>query len=100
VLRSGESVNLERTNGERVEFIPPLRDKAGRPGNDDKNQNVNISHDGGNSSTYRIAKLKRDAPEFAERLQAGEFRTVRRKQARNRREPPRKSGRAHTSKQV
>lgn len=59
------------------DVIPPLRDKAGRPGNDDRIQNVNISHDGGNSSTYRIAKLKRDAPEFAERLQAGEFKTVR-----------------------
>jgi hypothetical protein len=33
----------------------------------DKNKNVKPSDDGGNSATYRIAKLKRDAPEIAER---------------------------------
>ena len=71
-LHAGESVNLERTNGERVEFIPPLRDKAGRPDNDSKNENRIIVR-GGTNATYRIAKLKRDAPEIAERLQAGEF---------------------------
>ena len=31
---------------------------------------------GGNSSTYRIAKLKRDHPEIAARLEDGEFATV------------------------
>lgn len=44
----------------------------------DKNENVNsIDHQGGNGQTYRIAKLKRDYPAIAERLQSGEFRSVR-----------------------
>ena len=43
----------------------------------DKNKNVKPSDDGGNSATYRIAKLKRDAPEIAERLASGEFPNVR-----------------------
>lgn len=76
-LHAGESVNLERTSGERVEFIPPLRDKAGRPCNADRNENISITQDYGTSATYRIAKLKRDAPEFAARLEAGEFPNVR-----------------------
>jgi hypothetical protein len=78
-LHAGESVNLERTNGERVEFIPPLRPNGGDRKSDqyDKNENVRLINDYGNASTYRIAKLKRDAPEFAERYQAGEFKTVR-----------------------
>jgi len=33
----------------------------------DKNKNVKPSDDGGNSATYRIAKLKRDHPDIAER---------------------------------
>lgn len=76
-LRSGESVSLDKTTGERVEFVPTLRDKPGRPSNVDKIENVNNSHDGGNGTTYRLAKLKRDAPEFAERYLAGEFPNVR-----------------------
>jgi len=76
-LRSGESVSLDKTTGERVEFVPVLRDKPGRPNNVDKIENVNISHDGGNGTTYRLAKLKRDAPEVAERYLAGEFPNVR-----------------------
>lgn len=33
----------------------------------DRNENVSLIDDYGNSATYRIAKLKRDAPEIAER---------------------------------
>jgi len=76
-LRSGESVSLDKTTGERVEFVPTLRGKPGRPNNVDKNENVNNSHDGGNGISYRLAKLKRDAPEIAERYLAGEFPNVR-----------------------
>jgi hypothetical protein len=43
----------------------------------DKNENIKPSNDGGTSATYRIAKLKRDAPEIAERLASGEFPNVR-----------------------
>jgi hypothetical protein len=38
-----------------------------------------VAKQGGNGSEYLIAKLKRDAPEFAERLAAGEFRSRHRK---------------------
>jgi hypothetical protein len=31
----------------------------------------------GNSAAYLVARLKRDAPEIAERLAAGEFRSAR-----------------------
>ena len=41
----------------------------------DKNENVK-AHDGGNSNTYRIAKLKRDHPKVAQRLIDGEFKSV------------------------
>jgi hypothetical protein len=34
---------------------------------DNKNENVILNQVQGNSATYRIAKLKRDAPEIAER---------------------------------
>jgi hypothetical protein len=43
----------------------------------DRNENVSLIDDYGNSATYRIAKLKRDAPEIAERLASGEFPNVR-----------------------
>ena len=40
------------------------------------NNSKNVISMQGNSSTYRIAKLKRDYPEVAERLEAGEFKSV------------------------
>ncbi len=45
----------------------------------DKNENVNliINHQGGNGQPYRIAKLKRDYPAIAQRLELGEFKNVR-----------------------
>lgn len=79
-LKAGESVKLERTIGEQVEFIPTLNHNGvNRFTSDrlDNSENVKPTDKGGNAATYRIAKLKRDAPEFAERLQAGEFSNVR-----------------------
>lgn len=44
----------------------------------DKNENIRSTSDQyGTSQPYRIAKLKRDYPAIAERLQSGEFRSVR-----------------------
>jgi hypothetical protein len=40
--------------------------------------NINSSN-GGNSASYLVAKLKRDAPGIAERLAAGEFRSAQRR---------------------
>ena len=45
----------------------------------DKNKNVrpkSIGATGGNSAQYRIARLKRDYPEVATRLEQGEFKNV------------------------
>jgi hypothetical protein len=42
-----------------------------------KNENITSIEQRGTASTYRIAKLKRDSPEIAERLASGEFPNVR-----------------------
>jgi len=42
----------------------------------DNSRNINYSEKGGTSSVYRIAKLKRDFPEVATRLEEGEFKNV------------------------
>jgi hypothetical protein len=58
--------------------VPPLRDEqGGRPPKGENLDNVRVSHVGGNSAAYLVAKLKRDAPDFAERLAAGEFPSAR-----------------------
>jgi len=41
----------------------------------DNSENIK-AHGGGTSARYRIARLKRDHPEVAARLEAGEFKTV------------------------
>jgi hypothetical protein len=41
-----------------------------------KSENVNSTHQGGNSSDYRIRKLRRDFPEVAAKLDRGEFKSV------------------------
>lgn len=56
--------------------VPPLRPEAGRPPKNDNGSNTTIS-DVGRGAAYLVAKLKRDAPEFAERLAAGEFKSAR-----------------------
>ena len=42
----------------------------------DKTENIKATHNGGTSSTYRLGKIKRDHPELAERIMAGEFKSV------------------------
>jgi hypothetical protein len=39
--------------------------------------NVNSKTDGGNSADYLAARIKRDRPDIAERVEAGEFRSIR-----------------------
>jgi len=46
-------------------------------GGGNKSENITSIDQRGTGSAYRIAKLKRDAPEFADRLEAGEFGSVR-----------------------
>jgi len=57
--------------------VAPVNDKPG-PIIGDKSETItNCSDTGrGTSATYRIAKLKRDHPDVAERLEAGEFKNV------------------------
>ncbi len=43
---------------------------------DDKIENVRLISGYGNSSTYRLGKIKRDHPQLAERIMAGEFKSV------------------------
>ena len=41
-----------------------------------KNENITPTPDRGTSSAYRLGKIKRDHPELAERIMAGEFKSV------------------------
>jgi hypothetical protein len=65
--RQGATVALAET-------VPSARE-VGRPEKVDIPENIN-SNPGGTSATYRTAKLKRDHPEIAERMAAGEFKSV------------------------
>ena len=42
-----------------------------------KGDNITLTGGRGTSAAYLVAKLKRDAPEFAERYAVGEFRSAR-----------------------
>jgi len=42
----------------------------------DKTKNITSSKERGTSAQYRIAKLKRDHPEIADRLEQGVFKSV------------------------
>ena len=48
----------------------------GRPNPSRGDENKNVTSTRGNSSEYRISRLKRDYPEVAARVEAGEFKTV------------------------
>lgn len=70
---------IKAKKGVRIGDVLPLNTHGGdrRSDQHDKNENIRMIDDYGTSATYRIAKLKRDAPEFAARLEAGEFSNVR-----------------------
>lgn len=56
--------------------VPPLAKHGGDRNNSDQGDNITLPARG-TSKVYLVAKLKRDAPEFAEQLAAGEFRSAR-----------------------
>jgi hypothetical protein len=63
--------------GALVETVPAVQAHGGQLPKKGCDISENItSPDRGTSAKYRIAKLKRDHPEVAERLAAGEFKTV------------------------
>lgn len=62
-VRAMETEAAAKHGGDRTEQV------------DEKN-NVNLTHKGGNSAPYRLSKLKRDHPEVAKRVEAGEFKKV------------------------
>ena len=66
--RAGETVAL-------AESVAPVAGHGGAREQVDISENINLNQ-GGTSASYRVAKLKRDAPEVAERMAAGEFRSV------------------------
>lgn len=80
-LDSGELDAIRKAKrGQTVGEVLALRPHGTNRFTEDRsnrNENVTSINQRGNDSTYRIAKLKRDAPEFAERLEAGEFPNVR-----------------------
>ena len=82
IVRKMEERARRRAMEKTVETATPLRaiGKVGRPTKDsrkgDKAENVTFNTDRGNSSTYRLGKIKRDHPELAKRIMAGEFKSV------------------------
>jgi 2-oxo-4-hydroxy-4-carboxy--5-ureidoimidazoline (OHCU) decarboxylase len=50
--------------------------KTGRFVRTDKTKNISTEANYGTSSEYRLGKIKRDHPELAERIIAGEFKSV------------------------
>lgn len=87
--RSPNGLGLDRTEIERRltaqemaqsdEVLPqPTHADAGSKGGRGKKATDNVSSfSHGNSAAYLVARLKRDAPEFAERLADGEFKSAR-----------------------
>ncbi len=74
-VKQSQQAHAEHLAGQNG--VLPIAAKSGRPkksGNDDKIENIIIR--GSTSASYRVAKLKRDHPEIAERLAAGEFKSV------------------------
>ena len=67
-----KEINKVAEQGKSTHSTKPLKNKTIV----DNSKNVNYSL-GGNDSSYRIGKLKRDHPEVAERLCNGEFKNVR-----------------------
>ena len=81
--RTKENITIEQANDRIAKLAKdvPTLNAHGAIGNGraDKNENVSSTDEPvkfGNCSKYRIAKLKRDHPEIAERMIAGEFKTV------------------------
>ena len=60
---------------ELAKVTEAVKQHGGDRGQDAVSENGNLKH-GSNKATYRIAKLKRDHPEVAKRLELGEFKTV------------------------
>jgi hypothetical protein len=67
----------------QLDLVEPLKPVGAPVGNDnaDKNKPDNVRIDSkkayGNNTDYLLGKLKRDHPEIVQRLEAGEFRSVR-----------------------
>lgn len=59
-----------------VNAVPPAGAHGGIRSKGEQVDNINLPK-GGTSAAYLIGKLKRDAPDYAERLASGEFRSAR-----------------------
>ena len=66
---------INKVARENLEAIGPVGDNQYTAGGHSKIEN-RIPISGGTNSAYRIARLKRDHPELAERIMAGEFKSV------------------------
>lgn len=80
IVRKMEERAKRRAKLKVVETAKPLGaigDHGGdrKSDQDSKIENGNLIS-GGNNSAYRVSRLKRDRPELAERIMAGEFKSV------------------------
>lgn len=72
-----ERIEKERLK-QTVKESPVLADHGGDRKSEEQNQGaINTLKRGSTNSTYLTARLKRDAPEIADRLERGEFKSVR-----------------------
>ena len=55
---------------------PIIGEHGGQKNQIDKTENIKLINEGGTSSAYRLGRIKRDHPELAERIIAGEFKSV------------------------
>src|SRR5277367_6802522 len=66
-----------RLLGEVIAGVPMLAKHGEIGGGHTESRVDNIKSAGGTSAIYQIARLKRDRPDIVERLERGEFRSVR-----------------------
>ena len=89
-----ESLSKKLTVAERAKSVEAVGENGNNQHNrgSDTSKNIRPSCEAGfgTSSTYRIAKLKRDHPEVAQKLEAGEFRNVREAERSAGVQPPKK----------
>jgi hypothetical protein len=75
-IPANRALNAQHAGETLPEKLPDGGDRRSKGFQLDNSRNVQLNS-GGNSVASRVARLKRDHPEVAERLAAGEFRNVR-----------------------
>lgn len=73
--REGKAKRQARAQETAAKVTKPLKPDGSNQFAFDENEN-HQQHSGGTGAVYRVARLRRDCPEAAERLERGEFKSV------------------------